>query len=45
MNAKTGEQAIKMGFYRPPRHVQLFRYFIVIAALQEQFHDLPLPWS
>jgi hypothetical protein len=44
MNPETHEQAIEVGFYRAPRHIQLLGNFIVIAALQEQFHDLPLPW-
>jgi hypothetical protein len=33
MNSKTHEQAIKVGFDRAPRHIQLFGNFVVIAAL------------
>jgi hypothetical protein len=31
-----------MGFYRPAGHLELFGDFGVIAALQEQLHDLSL---
>jgi hypothetical protein len=32
-----------MRFDRPPRHIQLFGDFVIVAALQKQFHDLLLP--
>jgi len=33
MNSKPHEQAIEVGFYSAPRHIQLLGNFIVIAAL------------
>jgi hypothetical protein len=34
-----------MRFDRSPRHIQLPGDFVVVAALQEQFDDLPLSWT
>jgi len=34
-----------MGLHRPLRHVEFLGNFVIVAALQEQFYDLPLPWS
>jgi len=33
-----------VGLHRPPRHVELLGNFVIVAALQEQFYDLLLPW-
>ena len=43
MNAKAQEQTVEMGLHRPPRHLQLLCDIRVVAALQEQFHNLLLP--
>jgi hypothetical protein len=34
------EEPTKVGFYGSSRHIQLFCNFTVIAALNEQVHDL-----
>jgi hypothetical protein len=34
-----------MRFDRASRHIQLPGDFVIVAALQEQFDDLPLSWT
>jgi hypothetical protein len=44
MNSKAHKQTVEMCLHRPPRHIKLLGNFVIVAALQKQFYDLPLPW-